>query len=75
MSWSAEANESMEFVKKSAQASPQEMGVLLAQMSTWASNNPNGGKHFIEFGKLRNHGVSFEVSNGEISNVNYGDTL
>jgi hypothetical protein len=75
MSWSPEANKSMAFVKTSAQASDQEMGTLLAQMSTWASNNPNGGNHFIPFGKLRNHGVSFRVSNGEITNVNYGDTL
>lgn len=73
MSWSSQANSQMEFVKQSAGATPAEMGQLLNQMNTWAAQNPNS-RHFIEFGKLRDHGVAFTVENGEITTVGYGDT-
>lgn len=72
MSWSAQANEQMAFVKQSASASPTEMGQLMTQMSAWAANNPNS-RHFIPFGRGRDHGVSFTVTGGEISSVDYGD--
>lgn len=72
MSWSAQANEQMAFVRDSANASPAEMGQLLTQMNTWAANNPNG-RHFITFGQLRGHGVAFTVSGGEITKVDYGE--
>lgn len=71
MSWSAHANAQMPFVQQSANASPAEMGQLLTQMNTWAANN--NGNHYIPFGRLRNHGVSFKVVGGEIVNVEYGD--
>lgn len=72
MSWSAQANEQMAFVKQSANASPAEMGQLMTQMGNWAANNPDG-RHFIPFGRLRDHGVAFTVSGGEIIRVDYGD--
>ncbi|WP_323716502.1 hypothetical protein [Paracoccus aminovorans] len=72
MGWSAHANEQMAFVKDSANATPAEMGQLLSQMNAWAANNPDS-RHFIEFGKLRHHGVAFTVSGGDIVSVDYGD--
>ena len=73
MSWSDAANRAMAGVKAASGASDAQMGQLLSDMSNWANANANGN-HFIPFGKLRNHGVSFSVSNHEIDSVTYGDT-
>jgi hypothetical protein len=73
MSWSPQANSQMEFVKNAAGATSAEMGRLISDMSDWASNNQNGPRHFIPFGRQRDCGVSFTVTNGEITDVHYGD--
>ena len=74
MSWSAAANAAMANVKAASGASDAQMGQLLSDMSTWANGHANGN-HFIPFGKFRDHGVSFNVTNHEIRNVAYGDNL
>lgn len=74
MPWSHQANLDMQEIKRLTDADDSEMEQLMASMGQWARANLNG-RHFIPFGRFRDHGVSFVVENGEIMGAQYGDTL
>ncbi len=64
----------MDEVQEATGATDEEIRALADEMLAWAARHPNG-RHWIEFGRFRNHGVSFEVVDGEIRDVQYGDAL